>query len=232
MNKINCMTKTLIISSIFLLITKGLYNFVDVNLSSKSDFVIRGIDISHHNQIYNWQGIKSNSKFCIIKATEGSTFRDPKFNTNWVNSKNHKITRGAYHFFKPGISAKKQFENFKNKVKLEKGDLPPVLDVELKEADMNQVNEWLRLAENHYGVKPIVYSDYLFFKIFMDGKLNNSYPLWLHLKDDYGFKPSFNNYDCIIWQYDQKGKMQGIKGDVDLNTFLGDSESFKNILVK
>ena len=36
------------------------------------------------------------------------------------------------------------------------GDLPPILDVELKNSNINEVNKWLKLAENYYGVKPIV----------------------------------------------------------------------------
>ena len=102
-------------------------------------------------------------------------------------------------------------------------DLPPILDVELKEIDMNEVNKWCELAEKHYGVKLIIYSDYLVFKFFMDGKVNN-YKLWIHIDEKYSVKPSFNNYDCIMWQYSHTGRVDGIQGDVDLNTFLGDSE--------
>ena len=165
-----------------------------------------------------------------MKATEGSKFSDGKFNSYWVKSKQNGMTRGAYHFFSPYVSAEKQFENFKRHVKLEKNDLPPILDVELKNCNIDEVNKWLKLAENYYGVKPIVYSDYFFFKLLMERKLDN-YPLWLHINKKFDVKPSFNNFDCVIWQYNQYGKINGINGNVDLNTFLGNSEDFKNLLI-
>jgi lysozyme len=208
-----------------------IFNLIDLYPSSKSDFQISGIDISHHNRIYDWGKVSEKNKFCIIKATEGATFRDSKFKNYWKNSKNHGMTRGAYHFFSPGVPAIKQFENFKNRVTLVEGDLPPILDVELKNADMDEVNKWLKLAENHYGVKPIVYSDFAFFKIFMERKLDD-YPLWLHLNYKFKVKPSFNNFDCIFWQYNQKGKIEGVSGEIDLNSFLGDTESFNSLLIK
>jgi lysozyme len=39
------------------------------------------------------------------------------------------MLRGAYHFFIGSKDGKMQAENFINKVELEPGDLPPVLDV-------------------------------------------------------------------------------------------------------
>jgi lysozyme len=220
-----------IIGTILVLLMVMVYNLIDLTPLSKSDFEICGIDISHHNKVYNWKQVKNHAKFCMIKSTEGKSYNDPMFKSNWKNCKKNNIIRGAYHFFTPGVSANKQFENFKNSVKLTTNDLPPILDVELKECDIDEVNKWLKLAENHYGVKRIVYTDYFFFKIFMEGKLND-YPLWLHINKKYKVKPSFNNFNCVFWQYNQKGKIKGIKGDVDLDTFLGDSESFNNLLIK
>lgn len=199
---------------------------------NEKSFTMKGIDISHHNKITDWSEVKKNVDFCFIKATEGARFKDNKFNKNWSATKKQNISRGAYHFFTPGVSAEKQFANFKSSVKLLPGDLPPVLDVELKGADMNEVNKWLKLATEYYGVKPIVYTEFVFFKVFMDGKLNTDYPLWIYLNKNFRVKPSFNNYNCVIWQYNQKGKVEGIKGDVDLDSFICDSQEFKSLMVK
>jgi lysozyme len=220
----------LIIPLILLLLITIIYNLIDLSPSSKSDFNIQGIDISHHNNIYNWSQLKGQTKFCLIKSTEGKSYKDPMFKSNWKNCKKYNIIRGAYHFFTPGVSADKQFKNFKNRVNLTSNDLPPILDVELRESNMDEVNKWLKLAENYYGVKPIIYSDYFFFKIFMERKVNN-YPLWLHIDKKYKVKPSFNNFNCVFWQYNQKGKIKGVKGNIDLNTFLGNSENFNNLLI-
>lgn len=221
---------------IFALFTGLLYllvsSFVDLKPSINSDFEIKGIDISHHNRIDDWEKINDHSRFCIIKATEGTSFKDPRFNLYWSESKQNKITRAAYHFFSPGVSAEKQFQNFKSRVTLETGDLPPVLDVERKECDMNEVNKWLELAEAHYKVKPIVYSDYFFFKALMEGKVDSKYPLWLFVDKRYKVRPSFDNYDCLFWQYSQTGKVEGVSGHVDLDMFMGDSVDFENLKLR
>ena len=213
------------LSLVFLILVS---NVVDLKPTLINNKHINGIDISHYNKVTDWKKIKKSNQFVIIKSTEGSKFVDNKFKTNWNNAKNHGITRGAYHFFNPNVPAIQQFNNFKRNVTLSSGDLPPILDVELKEIDMNEVNKWCELAEKHYGVKPIIYSDYLVFKFFMDGKVNN-YKLWIHIDEKYSVKPSFNNYDCIMWQYSHTGRVDGIQGDVDLNTFLGDSLSFEKL---
>tara|TARA_R110002126_G_scaffold291771_1_gene457527 strand:+ start:6450 stop:7121 length:672 start_codon:yes stop_codon:yes gene_type:complete len=218
---------TFIFIPLFLLLT---YSIIDLKPNFSVNYKIKGVDISHWNEVSSWSKLKPNINFVIIKATQGSSYTDPKFNSYWESSKKNNITRGAYHFFQPGISAEKQFSNFKKNVKLSKGDLPPVLDVEDKLADMDEVNKWLELAEKHYGVRPIIYSDYLFFKVFMDGKVKD-YKLWLHIDEKYNLQPSFNNHDCNMWQYSHKGKLPGIKGDVDLDYFLDNQSTFKQMLI-
>jgi lysozyme len=205
---------------------------VDLKPNLKSKYIHTGIDISHHNNIENWSKFKNDISFCFIKATQGSNFKDPEFDMYWNQTKKNGIIRGAYCFFQPGVPAEKQFNNFKKHVKLQKGDLPPVLDVELKECDIDEVNKWLKLAENHYKVKPIVYSDYLFFKVFMDGKIDEKYPLWLYINHKFKVVPSFNDYKCIFWQYNQWGRINGIEGDIDMNYFIGDDKSFNDMLIK
>jgi lysozyme len=202
------------------------------SFNNEVDFSIKGIDISHHNKINNWSNIKNEIGFCYIKSTEGSTYIDPNFKTNWLLAKKHNIKRGAYHYFFPGVPAEKQFNNFKNHVQLSPGDLPPVLDVELKESNMNEVTKWLELATKYYKIKPILYTEFIFFKVYMDGKVDNQYPLWIYIDKSFGFKPSFNNYNCVLWQFSHKGKVDGITGDVDLDSFLGDSLQFKSMIVK
>ena len=96
---------------------------------------------------------------------------------------------------------------------------------------MNEVNEFLRLAEEHYGVKPIIYSDYITFKLFMDNKVSKN-NLWIYVPDGYFVEPSFNNYDCLFWQHNQKGRVDGITGEADLDVFLGDEKDFQNLLIK
>ena len=59
------------------------------------------------------------------------------FDHNFRKAQQYGLVRGAYHYFSPGISGDLQAHHFINSVPLEKGDLPPVLDVEVL-ADSSQ----------------------------------------------------------------------------------------------
>jgi lysozyme len=209
------------------------FSFVDLkpNLKEKNDIEsIKGIDVSHHNKILNWSYLKNNVKFIIIKATEGKSYKDPKFNDYWKKSKRYGLVRGAYHFFSYNTTAEEQFKNFKEQVFLSKGDLPPIVDVEDRRINMDEVNKWCDLVEKHYGVKPIVYSEFLFFKVLMDGKIKD-YKLWIYFDEKYSAIPNFNNYDCVLWQYSHKGTIKGINGDVDLDSYLHSEDEFNRLLI-
>ncbi len=205
-----------------------IYNF---ELFILRDYKIRGIDISHYQKSVNWKLVKQKNDFCILKATQGSSYIDPTFRTYWNNAQKNNIKTGAYHYFSPNISASKQFENFKNNVKLGTNDLPPILDVEEKEVNIDEVNKWLKMAEDYYGVKPIIYSSYTFFQVFMNRKVEK-YPLWLYINHKFRLRPVIREYDCKLLQYNQYGKVNGIPGDVDLDVFLGNNEEFNKMLIK
>jgi lysozyme len=97
-----------------------------------ADDHVNGIDVFHNNGTIDWENVAAAGvSFAFAKATEGETFRDPKFNANYTEMKNNGIIRGAYHFFRPNKDGRKQAENFLKLVQaLGPGDLPPSLDVE------------------------------------------------------------------------------------------------------
>ena len=108
---IKLMKNLFIVMSVLLLLILSGFHFADLNptITSTSSFEMKGIDISHHNSISNWDSVNNKVGFCIIKSTEGSNYKDPMFNSNWKSSKRNGLVRGAYHFFKPGVSGSKQF---------------------------------------------------------------------------------------------------------------------------
>jgi lysozyme len=60
------------------------FGFWIPNEPSRAKYPIRGIDVSHHQGGIDWLAVKaSNTRFAYIKATEGASFRDPKFSENW-----------------------------------------------------------------------------------------------------------------------------------------------------
>ena len=102
-----------------------------------SGYDIHGIDISHYQGKIDWGRLLQNKQtatplhFIFMKATEGGDHNDTTFEANFVNARNHGFIRGAYHFYIPGTDALKQADFFIRTVKLDSGDLPPVLDVEV-----------------------------------------------------------------------------------------------------
>jgi lysozyme len=127
-----------------------------------------------------------------------------------------------------------QAENFINKVELEIGDLPPVLDVEqLNGASPTQlkteVKKWLDIAENYYNVKPIIYTNVDFYNKNL-GTEFDGYPLWVaHYYQP--VQPRIGR-GWIFWQHSQEGQVNGIVSKVDFNVFNGDSVEFKHLLIK
>ena len=62
-----------------------MYNLIDLSPSSKDDFKILGIDISHHNKIYDWNQINKQADFCIIKASEGKSYKESSKNIDYTH---------------------------------------------------------------------------------------------------------------------------------------------------
>ena len=194
-------------------------------------YEIHGIDISHYQGEIDWEELRDKGKikdspirFIMIKATEGSTQIDPMFKSNFHQSREHGFTRGAYHFWSNKSSGREQAEHFIRNVKLAEGDLPPVLDVEnkpkaqTKEEFQESVLTWLRLVEQRYKVKPIIYTYYKFKMQYLEDSVFNEYPYWIahYYVDKVEYKGEWK-----FWQHTDCGKLPGIKGYVDFNIYNG-----------
>lgn len=203
------------------------------------NYAIHGIDVSHHQRLIKWTDVKlmqvENIKigFVFIKATEGLGRVDENFRYNWRQAKKTALPRGAYHFFISSKSGKAQAENFMETVSLEKGDLPPVLDIETTNGasveDIQQrAKDWLVMIEQRYKVKPIIYTNVGFYKNFL-GEMFDEYPLWIahYLEKD---QPRIDR-KWIFWQHNESGHVNGINTYVDFNVFNGDSTSFRKLLI-
>ena len=202
-------------------------------------YEIHGIDVSKYQNTINWKEVKNMEEkgikigFVFIKATEGTSLVDDQFRRNWTEAEDQNIPKGAYHFFVSNRNAKKQAENFIQMVNLKKGDMPPVLDVEKSHGvsvfDMQKsVKTWLDAIENHYGVKPVIYTNIDFYQRYFQTGFEE-YHLWIahYLQPE---KPRIEK-NWAFWQHSEKGRVNGIKAPVDFNVFYGDSADFNNFLI-
>ena len=205
-----------------------------------SDYDIHGIDVSIFQQTVYWPGVKQMQEkdvkigFVFIKATEGLLNTDRQFKRNWQKAKEANIPRGAYHFFLATKDGKAQANNFIKRVKLEPGDLPPVLDIEQLNGTTStelrkEAMEWLSIVENHYKVKPIIYTNVDFYKRHLGTEFDN-YPLWV--AHYYVQKEPRINRGWLFWQHNDQGNVNGIVSKVDFNVFSGDSIQFRNMLMR
>lgn len=192
-----------------------------------------GIDVSHHQGYIEWNKVKEASsahpiRFAIIKATEGGDFKDENFDYNWTAALDAGLARGAYLFYNPDTSPEIQAEFFISNVMLGQGDLPPVVDIELRGPSVKKMNEdlavCLDMLESHYGVKPVIYTSYKFFKHCLGNGRFDSYPLWLA---HYNVETPETDADWTFWQFSSHGRLDGIRENVDLNVFRGDWKSFE-----
>ena len=201
---------------------------------------IRGIDISHYQGIIDWETLRNASmnndpiRFVFIKSTEGESLMDENFNLNFHSAKKNDLIRGAYHFFIPDADPVKQANFYLRQVQLEAGDLPPVLDVEKagkcskKELQKN-VKIWLDIIEKHYAVKPILYTGYKFKQKYLNDSIFNSYPYWIA----HYYVPQLKyKGEWKFWQHTDRGRIDGITGDVDCNIFNGTLEELMELTVK
>jgi lysozyme len=205
-------------------------------------YTVHGIDISKHQGVIDWKRVnkmKENGiqiSFTFIKATEGITRQDDKYEINWKQSGQNDILRGAYHFYYPSRDANKQADNFIKVVKLSKGDLPPVVDIEYSNGKSakkisDDLMVFIKRLEKQYGVKPILYTNTNFYNTFLIGKFDE-YPLWIAGYFDH--ERFYNEFTTpwILWQHSEKGKVDGIRGNVDFNVFKGSREKLQSMCLK
>ena len=201
------------------------------DVSYPEGYEIHGIDISHHQGRIDWQTLRDKGlinempiRFIMIKATEGASRIDQNFKDNFHQAREYGFTRGAYHFYSVYSPADKQAQFFIKNVKLENGDLPPVLDVEHKPKNQTDeqfaasVLQWLDIIEKHYGIKPIIYTYYKFKVRYLNDSVFDSYPYWIahYYVDEVEYEGPWK-----FWQHTDAGRLPGIKGQVDFNIYNG-----------
>ena len=217
--------------------SKGVYH-VDI----PAGFQVNGIDISHHQGDINWNQLKLTQEneetplsFLFIKATEGGDLKDDKFDDNFAKAAETGFIRGAYHFYIPTTDPVVQADFFINNVELQVGDLPPVIDIEVKPPHNKESVFYAQLAtflyrlEAHYGVKPIIYTSFKYKKSYLDKAEFDRYPLWIA---HYHVDQLKYTGPWLFWQHSDRGVIPGIPEKTDLNVFNGTMRDLRQLTIK
>ena len=198
-----------------------------------------GLDVSEYQGDIKWSNVDTLENnypvhFVFIRATIGNDRLDKKFKENWLGAKKNKLIRGAYHYYRPNENSLEQAELFMRSVSLQKGDLPPVLDIEKlpKNQSLDSLKlglkRWLKAVEAHYKVKPIIYTGERYYDDFLKEEFSD-YLFWIA---NYNFYREKMDTDWLFWQFTEKASVKGIKGNVDVNIYNGDLQQLRYITVE
>ena len=198
-----------------------------------------GLDVSEYQGTIDWELVENienefQIEFVMVRATAGKDREDGQFEENWIGAKRRKMIRGAYHYYRPNENSLEQAQLFIKTVRLKKGDLPPVLDIEKlpkgQSLDSLKVGlkRWLKAIEKHYKVKPIIYTGEKYYDDFLKKDFSD-YLFWIA---NYNFYREKIGDDWLFWQFTEKATIAGIDGNVDVNIFNGDVEQLRFITLE
>ena len=200
-----------------------------------------GIDISHYQrkEDIKWDSLSIANraipiKFVVLRATMGNRSADKNFEYFWKKSKENNLIRGAYHFYRADEDPVRQANNYLEAVKLEEGDLRPVLDIEKiprrksREEFISDLKIWLKIVEEAYGEKPIIYTFYHYYKDNLRGEFDD-YPLWLANYNDVPQPSPDDEWD--FWQFTENGIVYGINSKVDVDVYNGGIWSLRRLTI-
>ncbi|MGC5029906.1 GH25 family lysozyme [Micromonospora sp. DT229] len=202
---------------------------------------VPGIDVSRYQGSINWTSVRNAGiQFAFIKATEGTSYKDPNFNTNYVNAYNAGVIRGAYHFALPNVSSGAVQANYLasngGAWSADSRTLPAALDLEANPysggycyglsttAMRNWVQDFLNTYRSRTGRYAVIYTTTSFWNQCTgswSGPWNN-HPLWIaRWSSSVGALPAGAPF-WSFWQYTDSGRVAGISGAVDRNYWNGD----------
>jgi len=202
---------------------------------------LNGIDTS------KWQsGLPDatiNAAFIIFKATEGVGYIDPDCNASYQESKAAGKLLGVYHFARPDYNDPISEANFfVDNIQGYIGEAMLVLDWECEpKNNVAWAKQWLDHVYARTGVKPVIYmSESVVNSYDWSSVANADYGLWVARYrdniDDYDYDmtlagdyPSVNWWaqGYCMWQWTSNGHLAGWGGDLDLDIFFGDDDTWR-----
>lgn len=197
-----------------------------------TEYPVRGIDISAHNGVVDFDKVAATGmEFVILKATEGATFKDRNFTDNYRKARRAGLKVGAYHFFRFDVGGYMQALNLLHSLRGRLLDLPVVIDVEewsnprdhTTHDILTRLQSMINTLESH-GYRVMLYSNKDGFEKFFSQQFAH-YPLWLC---SFTGAPEAGN--MRLWQFSHVGRVSGVNGKVDINTFNGSAEAWERWL--
>lgn len=228
-----------IVISFAVFFVRNLFFYITGNdITDENRYPVKGVDVSSYQLDIDWKGLENEGfKFAFIKATEGSSHVDERFEYNWEEAGKTDMKIGAYHFLSYDTDGKSQANNFIETVNKKWGMLPPIIDVELygkyieSPPDKNRVikilDKVIEELEDYYGKKPIIYTNTHIYQEYIAGEYDE-HIIWISAHDipeklDDGREWTF----CQYTFHGVSENVAGGKKHVDMNVFNGNSWEFR-----
>jgi lysozyme len=212
-------------------LTRGFVRFV---YPGAGEYPVRGIDVSHHNGRVDWPRVRAAGYiFAYLKATEGVTFRDSTFARNRAEAQAAGMVTGAYHYFtlcRPGDAQARGFVAATGP--REAVSLPPAVDLEFggncdarppRDSVLAELGRFLAIVDSAQGRPTVLYVTAEFHDAYLAGAVDH--PLWVR---SVFHAPRFAE-PWLFWQYAATGRIDGVRGRVDLDAFNGSPEAFRRL---
>ena len=192
----------------------------------------KGIDVSKHQGEIDWAKVAADGvEFAFIRVGNrgygtGAIVEDAQFEANIKGALSNGIQVGVY-FFSQAINEEEAMDEAQfvlEKIAPYKVQGPVVIDVEKvsdSEARMNQISLEQRTSNTLVfletveaaGYEVMLYHNMEMGTLMLDMEQFEDYSKWFA----YYNKEIYYPYAFDVWQYSDKGKVDGIAGDVDLN---------------
>ena len=200
---------------------------------------MNGIDISAWQGDENIDLSKVPFDFCIVKATEGTSYKNRYFAAHCDAVLKKKKLLGAYHYANGG-DVQKEADYFLAHCKKYIGKAVLALDWEAKNNPQFGKNglewclKWCSYVQKKTGIKPLIYIQ----KSAMSAVKKAGYGLWVAQYPDNeqtGYQEHPWNegaYNCLLRQYTSVGKLPGYNGSLDLNKAYISAASWRKLATK
>nr|QNJ46237.1 GH25 muramidase [Flammulina velutipes KACC42780] len=216
--------------------------FIAVTIALGVHARLNGIDVSGYQPNVNWATVKANGvSFAYIKATEGTTYTNPSFSSQYTGATKAGLIRGSYHFAHPSSSTgAAQARYFVAHGGGWSGDgitLPGALDIEYNPSgatcyglSTSSMVNWIADFSNTYhsltGRYPVIYTTADWWRTCTGNSASfaNNSPLWIaRYASTIGTLPAGWSY-ATFWQYADSGSNPG-----DQDYFNGDAAGLKRL---
>ena len=189
----------------------------------------KGIDVSHYQGNVNWEKVKPQIDFAILRMGLGDDIPsqdDKQFERNYAECVKLGIPFAVYFFSYAVNKAKVQTEiaHIKRLLNGKKINAPVYIDVEntrgldwrtISNTELLGIMQEFNAQLNALGYKMGIYSSRsAFWNEKMTDKWYDSISKWVA---EYGDKVHDFNRTYDIWQHTSKGSVDGIDGNVDMN---------------